>query len=253
MRDKNLAHRKAHTEKGAIAMAQTKSLGELIKEARTSAGLTQEQLAQSVGDMTASDISKAERGQKVPTQNQLKQIAKTTGVTQKSLLDAAKAQDAAGSGNTSSGTTASGKTTSGKTTSGKTTSGKTATGKTASGKTTSGKTASGTTSSGKTTSGKTTSGKTTSGNTVQVTATEKKLLELYRAADSDKKKAVMSLLKGETQTASEMISSLLDGSKKPDEILTSLFSGSSSGSNSNSKKTDDIVSSLLGAFMNSKK
>ena len=218
MRDKNLAHRKAHTEKGAIAMAQTKSLGELIKEARTSAGLTQEQLAQSVGDMTASDVSKAERGQKVPTQNQLKQIAKTTGVTQKSLLDAAKAQDAAGSGNTSSGTTASGKT-----------------------------------ASGKTTSGKTTSGKTTSGNTVQVTATEKKLLELYRAADSDKKKAVMSLLKGETQTASEMISSLLDGSKKPDEILTSLFSGSSSGSNSNSKKTDDIVSSLLGAFMNSKK
>lgn len=224
-------------------MAQTKSLGELIKEARTSAGLTQEQLAQSVGDMTASDISKAERGQKVPTQNQLKQIAKTTGVTQKSLLDAAKAQDAAGSGNTSSGKTASGKTTSGTTTSGKT----------ASGKTTSGKTASGTTASGKTTSGKTTSGKTTSGNTVQVTATEKKLLELYRAADSDKKKAVMSLLKGETQTASEMISSLLDGSKKPDEILTSLFSGSSSGSNSNSKKTDDIVSSLLGAFMNSKK
>ena len=194
-------------------MAQTKSLGELIKEARTSAGLTQEQLAQSVGDMTASDISKAERGQKVPTQNQLKQIAKTTGVTQKSLLDAAKAQDAAGSGNTASGKT----------------------------------------SSGTVTSGKTTSGKTTSGNTVQVTATEKKLLELYRAADSDKKKAVMSLLKGETQTASEMISSLLDGSKKPDEILTSLFSGSSSGSNSNSKKTDDIVSSLLGAFMNSKK
>lgn len=214
-------------------MAQTKSLGELIKEARTSAGLTQEQLAQSVGDMTASDISKAERGQKVPTQNQLKQIAKTTGVTQKSLLDAAKAQDAAGSGNTSSGKTASGTAAAGKTTSGKTAAGKTAAGKTA--------------------SGKTTSGKTTSGNTVQVTATEKKLLELYRAADSDKKKAVMSLLKGETQTASEMISSLLDGSKKPDEILTSLFSGSSSGSNSNSKKTDDIVSSLLGAFMNSKK
>ena len=214
-------------------MAQTKSLGELIKEARTSAGLTQEQLAQSVDDMTASDISKAERGQKVPTQNQLKQIAKTTGVTQKSLLDAAKAQDAAGSGNTASGMTASGKSASGKTTSGTTSSGKTTSGTTA--------------------SGKTSTGKTTSGNTVQVTATEKKLLELYRAADSNKKKAVMSLLKGETQTASEMISSLLDGSKKPDEILTSLFSGSSSGSNSNSKKTDDIVSSLLGAFMNSKK
>ena len=114
-------------------MAQTKSLGELIKEARTSAGLTQEQLAQSVDDMTASDISKAERGQKVPTQNQLKQIAKTTGVTQKSLLDAAKAQEAAGSGNTTSGTTASGKSASGKTTSGTTSSGKTASGKTTSG------------------------------------------------------------------------------------------------------------------------
>ena len=211
-------------------MAQTKSLGELIKEARTSAGLTQEQLAQSVGDMSASDVSKAERGQKVPTQNQLKQIAKTTGVTQKSLLDAAKAPDAAGSGNTVSGKTAAGTA---------------ASGKTASGTTASGKTTSGTTTSGKTASGKTTSGKTASGTTA--------LLELYRAADSDKKKAVMSLLKGETQTASEMISSLLDGSKKPDEILTSLFSGSSSGSNSNSKKTDDIVSSLLGAFMNSKK
>ena len=115
-------------------MAQTKSLGELIKEARTSAGLTQEQLAQSVGDMTASDISKAERGQKVPTQNQLKQIAKTTGVTQKSLLDAAKAQDAAGSGNTASGKTSSGTAASGKTASGKTSSGTTASGKTASGK-----------------------------------------------------------------------------------------------------------------------
>ena len=179
-------------------MAQSKSLGDLIKEARTAAGLTQEQLAKKADNMTASDISKAERNQRVPTQNQLKQIAKATGVTQKSLLDAAKATST-------------------------------------------------TTSSGKTTSGKTSSGsKTTGKNTIQVTATERKLIELYRAADSDKKKSVMSLLKGETQTASEMLSSLLDGSKRPDELLTSLFSGAASGSGSG--KTDDIVSSLLGAF-----
>ncbi len=207
-------------------MAQTKTLGELIKEARTAAGLTQDQLARMVDDVTAADISKTERGQKIPTQNQLKQIAKATGVTQKSLLDAAKAAapDSSASGKTSS--------------SGKTgTAGKTG----ASGKTTS---------SGKTAS----SGKTTSAsNRIEVTATEKKLIELYRAADSNKKKAVMSLLKGETQTTSELLSSLLDGSKKPDEVITSLFSGTSSGSSSNSKKTDDFVSSLLGAFMNSKK
>ena len=68
----------------------TKKLSALIKEARTGAGLTQEQLAKKVTGMSASDISKAERGEKVPTQDQLKQIAKATGVTQKSLLDAAK-------------------------------------------------------------------------------------------------------------------------------------------------------------------
>ena len=38
--------------------------------------------------LTASDISKAERGEKTLTQEQLKGIAKATGVTQKSLLEA---------------------------------------------------------------------------------------------------------------------------------------------------------------------
>ena len=68
----------------------TKKVGTLIKEARTKAGLTQEQLAKKVTGCSASDISKAERGEKELTQDQLKQIAKATGVTQKSLLDAAK-------------------------------------------------------------------------------------------------------------------------------------------------------------------
>ena len=41
----------------------TKKVGDLIKEARTGAGLTQAQLAAKVDGVTASDISKAERGE----------------------------------------------------------------------------------------------------------------------------------------------------------------------------------------------
>ena len=68
----------------------TKKLGNLIREARTGAGLTQEQLAKKITGLSALDISKAERGQKDLTQAQLKAIAKATGVTQSSLLEAAK-------------------------------------------------------------------------------------------------------------------------------------------------------------------
>ncbi|MBR0136332.1 MAG: helix-turn-helix transcriptional regulator [Clostridia bacterium] len=68
-----------------------KKVGTLIKEARTKAGLTQDQLAKKISGLTAADISRAERGEKELTQDQLKAIAKLTGVTQKSLLDAAKA------------------------------------------------------------------------------------------------------------------------------------------------------------------
>lgn len=68
----------------------TKKVGTLIKEARTAADLTQEQLARKISGLSASDISLAERGQKDLTQAQLKQIAKITGVTQASLLSAAK-------------------------------------------------------------------------------------------------------------------------------------------------------------------
>ena len=68
----------------------SKKLGNLIKEARTGAGLTQEQLARKISGLSASDISAAERHQKDLTQEQLKKIAKATGVTQASLLNAAK-------------------------------------------------------------------------------------------------------------------------------------------------------------------
>ena len=71
-----------------------KKVGTLIKEARTKAGLTQEQLAKKVKGLSATDVSKAERGEKELTQEQLKAIAKATGVTQKSLLDAAKGASA---------------------------------------------------------------------------------------------------------------------------------------------------------------
>ena len=83
-----------------------KKVGELIKKARTDAGLTQEQLAKKVDGVTASDISKAERGEKDLSQAALKQIAKATGVTQASLLDAAKSGGKTGS--TAGKTTASG-------------------------------------------------------------------------------------------------------------------------------------------------
>ena len=119
-----------------------KKVGTLIKEARTEAGLTQEQLARKVKGVSAADISKAERGEKELTQAALKEIAKATGVTQKSLLDAAK----------------------------------------------------GSSSTKKKTSSSSSSG---SKKSMQVTATEKKLVELYREADSDTKKTAMAVLKGE--------------------------------------------------------
>ena len=68
----------------------SKKVGTLIKEARTGADMTQEQLARKISGLSASDISLAERGQKDLTQAQLKQIAKITGVTQASLINAAK-------------------------------------------------------------------------------------------------------------------------------------------------------------------
>ena len=68
----------------------SKKLGNLIKEARTEAGLTQEQLARRISGLSASDISEAERGLKDLTQEQLKRIAKETGVTQTSLLEASR-------------------------------------------------------------------------------------------------------------------------------------------------------------------
>ena len=51
-------------------MANAKKVGQLIKKARTEAGLTQEQLARKVRDCSASDVGRAERGEKELTAEQ---------------------------------------------------------------------------------------------------------------------------------------------------------------------------------------
>ena len=136
----------------------SKKVGTLIKEARTEAGLTQEQLARKIAGLSASDISAAERGQKDLTQDQLKKIAKATGVTQASLLNAAK-------GSTAKKTSSASK------------------------------------------------------SSMQVTATEKKLVQLYREADSDTKKKVMNLLKGKDSLAGDLLEDLLDKDDLVEGIL----------------------------------
>jgi transcriptional regulator with XRE-family HTH domain len=131
-------------------------VGKLIKKARTDAGLTQEELARKVKGVSASDISKAERGELRLTNEQLKKIAKVTGVTQKSLTDAAASSSYSKSGKT---------------------------GKSSSSKP-------------RQSSSKPKQSSTGSKTSMQVTATEKKLVQLYRKADADSKKKAMAALKG---------------------------------------------------------
>ena len=52
----------------------TKKVGELIKEARTNAGLSQEALARKIDGLSASDVGKVERGEKDLSQALLKEI-----------------------------------------------------------------------------------------------------------------------------------------------------------------------------------
>ena len=127
----------------------SKKVGTLIKDARTEAGLTQEQLARRISGLSAGDISLAERHQKNLTQDQLKQIAKITGVTQTSLLEAAKGSTAKKPAGAKS--------------------------------------------------------------SMQVTATERRLVELYRAADTETRKDALKVLRGQDSLAEDILESLLDG------------------------------------------
>ncbi len=153
-------------------------VGTLIKEARTAADLTQEELARRISGLSASDISKAERGEKALTQEQLKKIAKVTGVTQASLLNAAR-----------------------KTTSGNT-SAKTSTKKAAT---------------------------KSSGTSMKLTASEKKLVEAYRDAGSDERKAALRVLQGDCP-----------------ELLTSLLGGGSSAADGVADFIGDAIGKMLG-------
>ena len=63
-----------------------KQVGASIKEARMAEGMTQKQLAEAVGDLSARDISEAERDLKELTDEQLAAIAEAVGTDSKSLL-----------------------------------------------------------------------------------------------------------------------------------------------------------------------
>ena len=193
----------------------SKKLGDLVKKARTEKGLTQAGLAEKVDGLTASDVSKIERGEKEPVQDILKQMAKALGVTQKSLVDAA---------------TGSGKTTS---------SSKTGT------------------AAKKTSSAKKTSAIKDTIDTLKLTATEKKLVQLYRKADTKTKKAAINLLEGDSN-AIELIGALLSakgsgssgssGSSGTSDLLSALLSGKTGGSSSGAagKDTMNALMELLG-------
>lgn len=160
-------------------------VGPLIKEARTAAGLTQEQLAKKLPGIAASDISKAERGELELTQTALKAIAKATGVTQSSLINAAKES----------------------------------------------------TYKAKATTAKKPAAKKTDSDTLKLTATEKKLVEAYRAADSEAKKTAMSILKGEPLDMATILGSLMNKGETASDadsgLLGSLLSGATSGGDGN--------------------
>ncbi len=143
-------------------MANT--VGPLIKEARGKAKLSQEALAGQIEGLSASDLGKAERGEKELSQSVLKQIAKLTGVTQSSLINAAK-ESSYGPAK--------------KTTAAKKTS---------------------------TTVAKKPAAKK---DDFELTAAEKKLVELYRTADSDTKKKAVAVLKGEQSDTGDILTSLI--------------------------------------------
>lgn len=149
----------------------SKKLGKLVREARTAKGMTQAQLADKVDGLTASDVSKIERGEKEPAEAVVKLMAKALGVTQVSLVSAM---------------------------SGKSSAAKTGTGKTG-----------------------------TASGDLKLTAAEKKLVNLYRKADADTKKAVMDLLAGESSSLADILGSLLgkQSGKKQDDTMSAMLSG----------------------------
>ena len=165
-------------------MANT--VGPLIKEARGKAKLSQEALAGQIEGLSAADLGKAERGEKELSQSVLRQIAKLTGVTQASLVNAAKestygpAKKAAAPAK-----------------------------KTAAAAKKTAPAAKKTTAAAK--------------NAVELSAAEKKLVELYRAADSDTKKKAVAVLKGEQADASGILANLLGDQAGNSDLLGNII------------------------------
>ena len=209
-----------------------KKVGVLVKEARTAAGLTQEKLAKAAGEgLTAQDISKCERGEADLTNNQLKKIAVACGVTQSSLVNAPKNVKAAGK-------TTAAKTSTAKTSTAKTTAAKTSAAKTSTAKTSTAKTSTAKTSTAKKTADKKTENKAApagANTSMKVTATEKKLVEAYREAPADLKKAALKLLKGEYG----------------DTVNTILGAGSGSGASA-ADGIGEVLGGLLGNLLGGK-
>ena len=240
-----------------------KTVGTLIKEARTAAGLTQEQLARKIKGVSADDISLAERGKKDFTQAVLKEIAKATGVTQKSLLDAAKAGSSAKTGassktGSSAKTGASPKTGSSAKTSASSKTGSSAktgaSSKTGSSAKTSASSKTGssakTGASSKTGSGAKTGASSMTGNsaktasssssTLKLSAEEKRVLKAYREAEEGVQSIVRALLGADAQSSS--------ASKKNSSLLESLLGGLAQN-NSAPASTDGGSGNLLDVFM----
>ena len=178
-----------------------KKVGTLIREARTAKKFSQEQLASEIDGLSGSDIGKAERGEKDLSQAQLKAIAKALGITQKSLLEAPKGGSSA---ITASKSASASKTTTSKTAADKKT---TTTKKTTSAPKTASTAAKKTGSAAAKKSASGTATKTTS--VSSLSAAEKKLIELYRAADSDDKKLATRILKGEKLGIADLIPMLI--------------------------------------------
>ena len=186
-----------------------KKVGTLIREARTAKKLSQEQLASGIDGLSGSEIGKAERGEKDLSQAQLKAIAKALGITQKSLLEAPKGGSPA--------------TTASKTTASKTTAaGKTTAAKTAAASKTSSTTAKKTSSAAAKKTASASASKTTDASSLS--ATEQKLIELYRAASSDDKKLATRILKGEKLELSDLLPMLMaNGAGGEDGLLGGLL------------------------------
>ena len=162
-----------------------KKVGKLIKAARTGADMTQEQLARRISGLSANDISLAERGEKDLTQAQLKKIATLTGVTQASLINAAKEEKTSSTSTKKTATTK------------KTTTQKTTTAKTPA----------------------------NANSTMKVTSTERKLVEAYRLADSDAKKRAMDILKGKEENVLEGLLGGGDLADTVEDVLGDVLGG----------------------------